>query len=100
MYAYSRIEYEMNVLDEMIDSEMHKVKEQVLRKLNSHFVHPSDLIMKFAHTLAFGYWESNEHATILADELGLCKLDFLAIAEDFEGFKEEYLRNYEQAENF
>lgn len=100
MYAYSRIEYEMNVLDEMIEREMHKTKDTALRTLSKSFVHPPFLIMKFAHTLAFGYWESNEHATILADELGLCKLDFLAIAEDFEGFREEYLKNYEEAQNF
>jgi hypothetical protein len=100
MYAYSRIEYESEMIDQMIESEMHKVKDRTLEKLNSYFVHSPVSIKSLSLTIAYGYWESNEHATTVAEQLQLGKLEFLAIAEDFEGFKEEYLRNYEEAQNF
>lgn len=100
MYAYSRIEYEHQMLDEMIESEMHKVRENVLKKLNSIFAHSPVFLNSFALTLAYGYWESNKDAEIVADHLGLGKIEFLALQQEFDAFKEEYLRNYEEAENF
>ena len=95
MYAYSRIEYELEVLDEMIESEMHKVREQTLEKLSSYFAHSPISIESLASTIAYGYWESYEHAEIVAEQLNLGKLEFLAIQEDFEGFRE-----YFKKENF
>jgi hypothetical protein len=100
MYAYTRIEHEYEMMNEMIESEMHKVKEQVLERLRSYFAHSPVSIKSLSLTIAYGYFESNEHAEIVANELGLGKLEFLAIAGDFEGFKEEYLINYEEAQNF
>jgi peroxiredoxin family protein len=100
MYAYTRIEHEYEMMNEMIESEMHKVKEQVLERLRSYCAHSPVSIKSLSLTIAYGYFESNEHAEIVANELGLGKLEFLAIAGDFEGFKEEYLINYEEAQNF
>lgn len=100
MYKYSRIEQELESMNEMIESEMHKVKETTFARMSSYFAHSPVSINSLALTIAYGYWESHEHAEILANQLGLGKLEFLAIAEDFEGFKEEFLKNYEEAQNF
>lgn len=100
MYAYSQIEYESEMIDQIIESEMHKVKDHTLEKLTSYFAHSPFSINSLANTIAYGYWESYEHAEIVAEQLGLGKLEFLAIAEDFDGFKEEFLKNYEEAQNF
>jgi hypothetical protein len=100
MYKYSEIEYELEMIDEHIESEMHKLKDKVFAHLNSKFVHSPVSIKDLALAIAYGYWESNEHAENLAYDLDLGKLEFLAIAEDFEGFKKEYMKNYEEAQNF
>lgn len=100
MYAYSRIEYESEMIYEMIESEMHKVKDQAFRKLNYYFAHSPVSIKSLISTVAYGYFESNEHAEIVAEQMGLGKLEFLAVAEDFEAFKEEFLANHEEAQNF
>ena len=101
MYAYSRIEHEIESMNEMIESEMHKIKEKTLDKLSALFVAHSPVSIKsFALTIAYGYWESHEHAEIVAEQLNLGKLEFLAIAEDFDAFQEEFLKNYEEAQNF
>lgn len=99
MYAYSEIYYREEMIDEMIESEMHKVKEQVLERLGLCFAHFKD-IKSLALTIAYGYWDSDEHAITVADQLQLGKLEFLAIAEDFDGFKEEFLKDMQRAENF
>jgi hypothetical protein len=100
MYRFSRIEYESEMIDQMIESEMHKVRDTILKKLSSSFAHSPVSIKSLTLAVAYGYFESNEHAEIVAEQLGLGKLEFLAIAEDFDGFKEEYLKNYEEAQNF
>jgi aromatic ring-opening dioxygenase catalytic subunit (LigB family) len=100
MYAFSRIEHEYEMMNEMIESEMHKVKETTLEKLSSYFAHSPVSIKSLSLTIAYGYWESNEHAEIVAEQLGLGKLEFLALSEDFDGFKEEYLATHEEAQNF
>lgn len=100
MYAYSNLEHEIESMNEMIESEMHKVREEALKKFSSYFAHSPVSILSFAKTIAYGYWESYEHAIIVSDQLGLGKLEFLAIAEDFDGFREEFLKNYEEAQNF
>ena len=100
MYAYSTLEHELEMIDQMIESEMHKVKDQTLSKINPYFAHSPISIKSLISTVAYGYFESHEHAEIVAEQLNLGKLEFLAIAEDFEGFKEEFLKNYEEAQNF
>lgn len=100
MYRFSKIEYESEMLDQMIESEMHKLKERTINALSISFAHSPFSIKELLLTVAYGYWESNEHAITVAEQMNLGKLEFLAIAEDFEGFKEEYLKNYEEAQNF
>ena len=54
----------------------------------------------FAKVLAYAWFDSQADAIKLADNLNLSKLDFLAINEDIEAFREEYLINQEEAQNF
>jgi hypothetical protein len=100
MYAYTRIEYEYEMMNEMIENEMYKVRDNALRKLSSFFVHQHSSIKDIALTLAYGWFDSYTPAQNIANSLDLSKLDFLAIQEGFEAFKEEYLKNYEEAQNF
>lgn len=88
-----------DAMNEMIENEMYKVRMIALRKLSSTFVHPP-LLIDFALNLAYGFFESHKSAEKIADSLDLCKLDFLAIQEEFESFKEEYLIEFELAQNF
>jgi len=87
-----------------MEIEMYKIRGIALRKIFSNFAHDSklDLIFKenLALTLAYGYFESYAPSQTIADNLDLCKLDFLAIQEEFEAFKIEYLKEYELAQNF
>lgn len=100
MYFDTRIEFEYEVMNEMIEREMRKLQNDALGKLSSLFAHSKTLIKEFSLTLAYSYFDSYEPAETIAKELDLDKLDFLAIQEDFDAFKEEYLKNYEEAQNF
>lgn len=101
MYFDTRIEYEYEMMNEMIESEMHKIRRQAIEKLSSYLVHPQNFLTKdFALTLAYGYFDSHEPAENIAKAMDLGKLEFLSIMNDFDAFKEEYLRNYEEAQNF
>lgn len=87
-------------MDEFIDSEMHKVRDQTISRLSSIIVHPAISIKAVLLTISYGYFESYGHAETLAQQLNLGKIEFLAVAEDFDAFKEEYLREMELAQNF
>lgn len=101
MYAYTNIEHDYEMMNEMIESEMHKVRDNALRKVSSIFAHPKTFFIKdFASTLAYAWFDSHEPSENIASSLYLSKLDFLAIQEDFDAFKEEYLKHYEEAQNF
>lgn len=97
MYEYSIIEYEYQIMDEMIQKEMQRTRDSALRSLSS-VVHFQTL--NFTRVLAYAWFDSQPDAIKLSDDLNLSKLDFLAVNDDFEGFKEEYLSNQRQAENF
>lgn len=102
MYYYkeTNYEYKMQCRDEFIESEMHKVSDEALKKLTTFFVHPTLSIKTFSLAIAYGYFESDVCSENVAHELGLGKLEFFAIAEDFDAFKEEYLKDMELAQNF
>lgn len=97
MYTYSQIEYELEMIDDMIEKEMHNTRIQALKKLSSMVAHSNSEI---GNILAYAYFDSVDDAIKLADILDLGKLDLLSIQEDLEAFKEEYLKNYEEAQNF
>lgn len=98
MYKYDRIEHEFDVMNEIIEDEMQRVKKRALKTISSlvHFEPGS-----FARILAYAYFDSVEDAIKVAESLNFSKIDFLAVMEDFDGFKEEYLMNQEEeAQNF
>ena len=99
MYAYSQIEYEYELMNDLMEKEMHKVRESAVSKLSSVIAHPK-LLNDLALTLSYGYFDSYTPSERITEILDLSKLDFLAIREDIEAFKEEYLKNYEEAQNF
>lgn len=84
----TRIEYEYSMMMDQIEKEMHNTKESAICKVNSVAAHFKNDI---ALMLAYSWFDSLPSAERIANELDLGKLDFLAIQEDLEGFKEEYL---------
>jgi hypothetical protein len=108
MYFDTRIEYDDQVIDEFIEKEMYRVGKEALEKLSPIFAHPKYL-NGFAMTLGYAWFDSQEYAERLANHLDLDKLDFLAIQgcydtstskQIFDAFKEQYLKDYEYAQNF
>lgn len=96
---YTRQEYEYEIMNELIEKEMHNTKGLALKKLSSLVAHSNDL-EAFGNILAYSWFDSLPHANKLADQLDLCKLDFLAIQEELHAFKEEYLKCVDQFQNF
>lgn len=94
-YIYHREE----VMKDFIEKEMERQKENAVRAI-SRCVHFE--LETITRVLAYSFIEENEDAVKLAHKLNLSKLDFLAIIEDFDGFKEIYLKEQEQnwAQNF
>jgi len=84
-------------MNDFIEKEMQRTKDSALRSLSA-VVHFQTL--NFTKVLAYAWFDSQTDAIKLSDLLDLSKLDFLAVNDDFEGFKEEYLKNYEKAQNF
>lgn len=95
MYLDNRIDYDN--MNEMIENEMYNTRKKAIVKLSSVAAHFTN---DWALMIAYCYFDSIASAEKIADQLHLCKLDFLAIQEDLQGFKEEYLRDYEEAQNF
>lgn len=98
MYYDTRIEYEFEMMNELVEKEMHNVKKAALRKVSSLVAHFND-VEAFAKILSYSWFDSLPDAEMIADRFQLSKLDFLAINDDFDAFKEEFLMNQE-AQNF
>jgi hypothetical protein len=84
-------------IDDWMEKEMDQVKRKALIKLSRYLVQDAQT-SKFAEILSYSWWDSIPAAEKIADSLDLCKLDFLAIDENLEFFKDEYMK--EQALNF
>jgi hypothetical protein len=97
MYEDTYYDYKQQCIKDMIENEMQRTRDQALRNLSSvvHFETET-----FTKVLAYSYFEEQEDALRLADQLNLCKLDFLAIVENFDRFKDEYYKDLELAQNF
>lgn len=91
--------YDEQDVDEFVEKEMYKVRKEAMEKLSSIFAHLK-YIDDFALTLAYSWFDSQEFSIRIASDLDLDKLDFLAIQEAFDSFKELYLKEYENAQNF
>lgn len=98
MYYDTIIEFEYEIMMDIIEKEMHIRKAQALKDLSSvvHSKNPES----FANILAYSWFDSLPDAEKIAEELNLGKLDFLAIQGDLDVFKEEYLINHQEAQNF
>jgi hypothetical protein len=92
MYQYSDIEYDYQVMIDFIEKEMHNTRKDALLKLSSMVVTSNDNVESVANILAYGYFDNHPDAEKLAQQLDLCKMDFLAIQEELDAFKEEYLK--------
>jgi hypothetical protein len=97
LYFDSQLGYESELMDEWVEKEMHTQKKDTLRKLSSVVAHFSS---EFSNILAYGWLESLPEAKKLADLLDLSKIDFLAIQEDLQGFKKEFLKDQECVRDF
>jgi hypothetical protein len=84
-------------MDMRLEKEMHNVKGQALKKLSSIAAHFSSEI---SNILAYSWFDSLPDAEKIAEQLDLSKMDLLAIREDLEGFKEEFLKDLEHAQCF
>jgi hypothetical protein len=90
--------YLIQELDKLVMQEMYKLKNQVLKKLSSVIAYPD--LQDIAYILAYGYFDHMPYAEKIAHQLNLGRLDFLALQEDVEAFKEEYLKDYQTAQSF
>lgn len=86
----------MHEVDKLIQKEMYHLKNQVLKKLSSVIAYPN--LQDIAYLIAYGYFDHAPYAKKLAHQLDLGKLDFLALQEEFESFKAEYLKDYQPAQ--
>lgn len=100
MYEDTYLNYRKSVEKDFFEREMHKVEEKTLARLSPYFAHPSMSVKDFMLTIAYGYFESFESAITLAEQLDLGKVEFLAVMEEFEAFKEAYIKEFESAQNF
>jgi hypothetical protein len=86
-------EYWEEEFDNFLETEMERIKEEAIGRFAS-FISPSHL-RQFALTVCESYFESEVYAEILANELDLSLLDFLAISENEKAFRMEYARQSE-----
>ena len=81
--------------DEYIESEMIDHKKSILKELGQ-FIKP-ECVKDFADLLHYGFREECPAALKLADRFNLTQIDFCAIEENIQYFREEYELKAEQA---
>jgi len=103
MYFDTYLEYKDSVMKDQIENEMRRHQNIALDAISriAHF--EKEVLMRI---LAYSYSEEHEDAMKLAQTLNLGKLEFFSILDDYDSFKELYLKDqekqYEQemAQNF
>lgn len=96
MYKETYAESKEQILDEVILKEMDKSRTESMVLIRAQFVPSKSISIKdVVLTLVYAYFEGNESAMNIADQLELFKIDFLALADDFEGFKAAWLKEQE-----
>lgn len=93
MYFDTRLAYEQEIMNDLIEKEMHTQKRLALQKLSSVVAHFN---LEVANIFSYAWFDSVEDATKLADRLNLGKIDFFAIQGNLESFKEEFLNDRDQ----
>ena len=82
--------YEYN---NFINSKMNQKKENILKELKN-IIHPA-YVEQFAEILKYSWSEEFSIARSLAEDLNFCTIDFLALSDDLEGFKDLYNKEFE-----
>lgn len=85
-------------MNEFYENEMQRYKETA-----DHVISPtvhSKYSQLISRVIATSYFEENSDAITLANELDLDKVYFFAVLEDLEGFKREFIKDQELAQNF
>lgn len=99
IYFDTHIEYKNQVMTDYIQNEMRRHQKIAMQAISriAHF--EKEIVLRI---LAYSFIEENEDAVKLAYKLNLGKLEFLAYIEDYDSFKELYMKEqeYEIAQNF
>ncbi len=103
MYDDTHFDFRESVRNEFYEKEMQRTRDKALRELSKVVHSEFDL---FSRVLASSYFEEQEDAIKLAHKLNLGKYEFLALIDDYDGFKEiclkkqDYLNEQQLAQNF
>ncbi len=88
-------------MNEFIENEMERVKKQALKTISSIAHFKSEVSTKsFIEMFVYCWQESLPVADTLAQSIDLGKLEMIALAEEFDAFKKEYMKDMEKAGNF
>jgi hypothetical protein len=93
MYFDTHIEYKHQIITDFIENEMQryqKIAEQAISCI-AHF--EKEIVLRI---LAYSFIEENEDAIKLAYKLNLGKLEFLACIDDYDSFKDLYMKEQEK----
>lgn len=93
MFVYNPYDTQEISIDDLIENEMHKHKEATLHSISKVVHFETEALMKI---LGYSFLESFPDAERLAKRLNLSQVDFFAINEDFDSFKEYYLKDLEK----
>lgn len=83
---------------EFFENKMEEYQNEFLESL-SEFFHPS-CIDEISHILIFAWMENFPSAMKLADKLNLSRLHFIAILNNYEDFRDEFIKIKELEEGF
>ena len=84
-------------MNDFIEKEMYRLKDEALRKLSFCLVH---YLNDHSIIFAYAYRDGIESAVNLARKLDLSTMDFLAIDEDFQAFRSVYIVEIEKFNDF
>ena len=97
MYHDTYYDYKQSVLKDFYEKQMLRHKERAILNISKVASIKQECLLKI---LASSFLEEHADAVNLANELNLGKLEFLSILDDYDGFREEYIRDQELAQNF
>lgn len=87
------IEVDPFLYRDMIENEMYNRKQKIIKKLST-IVHPK-YANPFASILHTAFVECDVMAKLIADELDLGTIDFVALSEDIEEFEVLFIKEKE-----
>lgn len=93
MYHDTYYDYKQSVMTDYLEKEMRKHKDTAIEIISRVAHSQKECVLKI---LAYSFFEEHEDAIKLAESLDLSKLEFLAVLEDFDGFKEIFLKEQDK----